>query len=248
MGQINEMTRTDIIQAILDKISGKRYLEIGVFKRENFDKITVKEKIGADPSYKNRNKYLSKLLNWFPPLATCHKLLRRLKGERYFQVTSDRFFEDNAQWLGSNPMDVCFIDGLHTYAQSLNDVINCLKYLSPSGVIVMHDCSPKEAVLAHPANSLEDMIKMDLPGFTGGWTGDVWKTIVYLRSQRPDLRVFVLNTDEGVGIITRGKPENMLSYSIEEIDRMTYQDLQAARKELLNLKEPEYMGIFLESL
>lgn len=35
---------------------------------------------------------------------------------------------------------------------------------------------------------------------TPPWSGDVWKSIVHLRSIRPDLRVAVLDCDSGVGI------------------------------------------------
>lgn len=246
--QRSGMTRSDVIQAILDTIDGKRYLEIGVFKRGNFDKIIAEQKIGVDPICIIPIKFLSKLSRWFPSIGSCYRLLRRRKGEQYFQMTSSRFFENNAGWLSFNPIDMCFIDGLHTYAQSLDDVVNCLKHLSSSGVIVMHDCCPASAVMALPANSLDEVMKMNLPGWIGEWSGDVWKTIVYLRSHRHDLRVFVLNIDSGIGIIMRGEPENMLTYSKEEIDRMTYNDLDGARAKLLNLKEPQYLNIFLKSL
>jgi hypothetical protein len=243
-----EMTRSDVIQTILGTINGKRYLEIGVFKRENFNRIITKQKIGVDPSYLHPNRYLSKLFLWFPLLKACHKLLKMKKGEQYFQMTSSRFFEDHASWLSQNAIDVCFIDGLHTYAQSLDDVANCLKYLSNRGAIILHDCCPTSAAMACSAASYEEAEKMDLPGWTGEWCGDVWKTIVYLRSQRHDLRVCVLNTDYGVGIVTRGEPEDMLAYSKEEIDRMTYKDFDSARVKLLNLKDPQYLNNLLTSL
>ncbi len=244
------MTRSDVIQAILDKINGKRYLEIGVNRRENFDKIIVKEKIGVDPVYLHSNKYLSRLFRWFPLLCSFHRLFKKGKGEEYFQTTSNRFFEDHAQWLASHPIDVCFIDGLHTYVQSLDDVLNCLKYLSGSGAIVIHDCCPTDATMAHPAGSIDEAAKMNLPGWTGCWCGDVWKTVVYLRSHCRDLRVCVLDTDcgAGTGIVTRGEPVDMLTYSKEEIERMTYKDLDSARIKLINFKESGYLDNILKSL
>lgn len=245
---LSGINRTDIIQALLDKINGKRYLEIGVCVRSNFDKIMVKERIGVDPEYLFPNTVFFKLFRWCPLLYPCHKFLKKMAGERFFQMTSDRFFKENAQWLSQNPIDVCFIDGLHTYAQSLEDVVNCLKYLGPSGVIVLHDCCPGNATIAYPANSVEDAKKMNLPGWTGEWYGDVWKTIVFLRSQRNDLRVCVFNTDCGIGIVKRGEPESMLGYSKEEVDRMTYKDLDGLKGKLLNLKEPCYLNDLLKSL
>ena len=79
------------------------------------------------------------------------------------------------------------------------------------------------------------------------WCGDVWKTIVRLRSERRDLNIFVFDYDYGVGVITRGEPEGMLSFTEEEIDKMTYEDLEKNRKNFLNLKEASFFENFLEN-
>ena len=80
---------------------------------------------------------------------------------------------------------------------------------------------------------------------SGVWNGDVWKTIVYLRSYRYDINVFVMNCEHGLGIITNGKPEDMLNLSADEIDKMTFHDLDNDRERILNLKSPEYFLEFL---
>jgi hypothetical protein len=79
------------------------------------------------------------------------------------------------------------------------------------------------------------------------WSGDVWKAIVHLRSTRDDLRIAVLNCDFGVGVIRKGLPESKLSYSEAEIEALSYADLAADRKRLLNLKPPAYVDEFLVS-
>ena len=55
----------------------------------------------------------------------------------------------------------------------------------------------------------------------------------------------MLNCDTGVGILRKGSPESRLSYSPAEIEALTYADLAADRKRLLNLKPPRYLGEFL---
>ena len=72
------------------------------------------------------------------------------------------------------------------------------------------------------------------------------KTIVYLRSTRTDLHVFVLNCDHGIGVITYGQPEKMLDISEEKIAALSYQYLEKEREALLNLKPPEYLTKFLK--
>ena len=83
-------------------------------------------------------------------------------------------------------------------------------------------------------------------GKTPVWSGDVWKTIVHLRSARPDVHVFVLDCDHGIGVVAYGPPENMLQISGEKIETMSYQHLEENRVELLNLKPPEYLTSFLD--
>ena len=52
-------------------------------------------------------------------------------------MTSDAFFLQNKQLF-----DLIFIDGLHHSHQVLRDINNALRWLSPSGTIVLHDCNP----------------------------------------------------------------------------------------------------------
>ncbi len=82
-------------------------------------------------------------------------------------MTSDEFFANPPEILIEKGIDLAFIDGLHTYEQSLRDVENCLKYLNPDGIIVMHDCLPSSEAEALP--SLEKAMKH--PEFKGAWTG-----------------------------------------------------------------------------
>jgi hypothetical protein len=91
------------------------------------------------------------------------------------------------------------------------------------------------------------MAQQSGPLVFGLWIGDVWKAIVHLRSTRPDLLVGVFKCDQGVGFVRKGAPESTLPYSVEQVAALTYADLKADRKRLLNLKSPRYLGEFLAS-
>jgi len=164
---------------------------------------------------------------------------------KYHESTSDNYFP---RIDSTDNFDVVFIDGFHTYEQSLRDVINSLGKLNENGVIVMHDCNPLHYAAAYPAKSFEHAMQLNLPGWNGAWQGDVWKTICFLRSIRNDLRIFVLDCDCGLGIITRGEPKNCLNLSKDDLFRMTYDDLKNDREKLLNLKDESYLSAFLESV
>jgi len=136
-------------------------------------------------------------------------------GEGIIALTSDAFFKQNKQTF-----DIIFIDGLHVADQVERDITNSLAVLNPGGYIICHDMNPTEELM------------QTVPIQTNGaWTGDCWKAWVKLRSERGDLSMFVLDTDYGVGVIQKGEQEII---SLNEL-RLTYSNLEANRKEWLNL-------------
>jgi hypothetical protein len=225
------MNRINIIQTCLDQTKGKTYLEIGVAFGVCITRIRAVRKIAVDP--KIRMPWLGRKL--------CEG---RATETWYFETTSDEFFDNNDKFLGQTGISVALVDGLHTYEQSLKDVENILLYLDENGSIVMHDWNPTRATMAYPADSYMKFKKDNWWHWL--WCGDVWKTIVHLRSTRSDLEVAVLNCDFGVGVIKRGNAKENLSYSPDAIKAMSYDDLENNRERILNLKDPDYLRVFLE--
>lgn len=225
------MDRVEVIKKIIEKSKAKTYLEIGVEFGTVFSKIRVKRKIGVDPELKiSWKRKISDLLSIF--------------SAKYFNMTSDEFFDQQAVMFAQKKIDVAFVDGLHIYFQSLKDIENCLEYLSEKGIIVVHDCNPQNLASASP--NRED-VKKFLEA-RGKWNGDVWKAIVQLRSTRPDLQIFTLDCDYGLGIIKKGQPESILDYSSGQIEKMAYQDLSENRAKFLNLKDISYFEEFLKTV
>jgi hypothetical protein len=170
-----------------------------------------------------------------------------LKEERLFRMTSDSFFQQQGKMLERRGVDVALIDGLHTYEQTLQDVLHTLPYLNPGGVIVLHDCNPASELAATPADSYEAMVRQN-PGWSGDWNGDVWKVIVHLRSLHPDLEALVLDCDYGVGVVRRKTGGEALGFSAEQIRQMRYADLDLHRQEWLNLKPPAFFRVIEEAV
>jgi hypothetical protein len=232
------MNRVNVIQACIDKTGAKNYLEIGVNNGECLFNIRAKNRIAVDPEFRfNFRTRLSKSVKK-------HDI-------SFHEVTSDDFFSHEAANVIKAGIDVAFIDGLHTWKQVMKDVENTLHYLNPGGIIILHDCNPLNAAGAYPVkHSISEVIavanKGELPGWNGQWNGDVWKAVVELRSTRDDLVIFTLDLDWGLAVITRGKPEAVLNYSAEAIEKMSYLDLEANREKLLQLKPPVYLSAFLD--
>jgi hypothetical protein len=228
------MYRTQVIQKLLNRRKSPTYLEIGMGSGINFFSIKTRRKIAIDPKFsftaKDRIQWMFKNPDNF--LAKCHKM------------TSDFYF---AHIQKSHQFEVVFIDGLHTYIQSLKDFNNSLACLKKDGVIIMHDCLPPNEQAAYPAQSYDDAASLNLSGWNGWWSGDVWKTICHLRSTRQDLRIFVLDCDSGLGIITKGEPDYMLNLSPSDVDSMTFKEFSQNKAEFLNLHDEDFFLEFLET-
>jgi SAM-dependent methyltransferase len=200
--------RVSIVQRELDRFRRPRYLEIGVNVGVLFLHVRAMRKIGVDPAQR------------IPAWKRLGHPNTALRGT-LLSMTSDEYF---AALEPDAAFDVVFVDGLHTYEQSLRDVEHALRHLSSDGVVLVHDCNPLDAVAGGPD-----------PGATGeeGWNGEVWRTIVHLRATRADLDVSVLDADFGVGLVRRG--QNRAALSGVDAAELTYEDLEARRRELLGL-------------
>lgn len=218
-------TRPKLINQILRSTDGKNYIEIGVRLGATFFRVNCENKIGVDPK--------SRFAHSLAPIVN---KLRNEKSE-IFLSTSDVFFSRSSKMLSTNKIDVGFIDGLHTFEQSLKDTDNCLRYLSDEGIIILHDCNP----ISYKLSTKPDKVF----SLTNIWSGDVWKTIVYLRSKRADLRIATLNVDRGIGLVKKGKADSTLEFSLNDVKSMTYADLDLNRQKFLNLKELNYLKSFL---
>lgn len=107
------MDRTKIINSLLKKINGKRYLEIGVDNGINFQNINCEYKVGVDPN-------------------TAHNAT--------YHMTSNDFFSSKVE---KEKFDVIFVDGLHHSDQVYSDIMNSLEMLNDNGYIVCHDLNPR---------------------------------------------------------------------------------------------------------
>lgn len=192
-------TRTDLLNFLAEKYNLQRYLEIGVQVPElNFDKIKCGYKVGVDPA---------------DNIWSDHGTI--------FQMTSDVFLNEAAYALGYNDrqFDLIFIDGLHTAEQVKKDFGGCLKYLSPIGFIVLHDCNPEK----------EEHTIVPRPTERGHWNGDVYKFATVM----PKQSFYTVDIDNGMGVF-KNIPDNGLNGGYLR-QRCGWSSFDMYRKELLNL-------------
>ena len=173
------MTQTDSMDPI-PHISGKRYfrmlkslherirpdwyLEVGTFSGRSLALANCNF-VSVDPSFQIKHPVIN---------ATGKEML-------FVQKPSDDFFAST--FIGRNKIkfDMAFLDGMHQFEFLLRDFINTEKVMQPGGCVLLHDCCPTTHEMAvrdfHP----------------GDWTGDVWKTLLILLRNRPDLDIQVAN-------------------------------------------------------
>ena len=137
------------------------------------------------------------------------------------KITSDDFFKNLDK---DQKFDLIFIDGLHRTEQVNKDIENSLLSLNENGHILLHDCNPllESEALESPVLSV--------------WMGTVYLSIIKLRLSREDLSITTVDTDTGVGILTRNKSKK-LNYKYEEA--MNWKFFEKNRNEILNLITPE---------
>ncbi len=115
---------------------------------------------------------------------------------RMFYKTSNQFFkEDIAESLKQKKVDFTFIDGLHTYEQTLLDFIQIEKYCHKLSIAAFHDCLPLTKGIA----------QRETPNsFWIGWCGDVWKILPILKKYRPDLTLTMVGAAPSGLLLVQG--------------------------------------------
>ena len=165
------MTRTQLINTLIEKNNYKKYLEIGLDNPyNNFCNIKCDLKHSVDPYFEKDHQ------------GTDAPIKEEFFKYLTYRITSDEFFASNDM-----KYDIIFIDGLHHEDQVGRDIINGLKHLNENGVIIVHDCLPKSE------------IAQIVPRKSGEWNGDVWKAITMLHTQ--NIEYTVVDTDYGCAII-----------------------------------------------
>ena len=202
--------RIELINEIIRIKKFKSYLEIGVFGGECLFNINVLNKVAVDPLFgfglKTRIKYLFKNRN--------HRI-------KYFELPSNMFFEKNRV-----SFDLIFIDGLHTWQQLCLDIKNSINFLSPNGLILIHDSLPKSKWEALPAKSYEDFLRLKPQNESTLWCGDGWKVLFEIKKQIKNLDLKVVNIDHGIGVILNGfnKGQHFSDLSTEKTDNYIFEN------------------------
>lgn len=137
------------------------------------------------------------------------------------RMTSDEFFINNKEQF-----DIIFIDGLHHYKQVKKDIANSLNFLKDGGIVLMHDCMPK------------NYYYQAVPRCQYEWNGDTWKAFLEIRNKE-NVDSYCCYADQGIGVILKRKNKNQLSLNIQNYDKLNFNNYIDNYKEYSNLIEYE---------
>ena len=159
--------RSDVLQRLLDLFEQPRYLEVGVDEGLTFQALTAARKVAVDPRFR------------FTPAPDAEAV-------SHHQVSSDDYFA--AHCPPGEVFDVIYLDGLHTFEQTLRDLLNAVMRLAPDGIIVINDILPASYHASLPsvaeAFQVRDLLARTDPALAGNdsWMGDVYKLAFFIET------------------------------------------------------------------
>jgi len=143
------------------------------------------------------------------------------------RMNSDDFFKKNSFFF-----DCIFIDGLHMYEQVRKDILNSIKFLTPGGIIILHDCLPSK------------IWNQIVPQIYGKWNGDVWKAIVEARTMK-NIDTYTCKADHGLGMIFKRPNRNLLTLNVKNFKKLKFKDYYVHHKKFMNIVEVDNISQLL---
>jgi hypothetical protein len=107
-------------------------------------------------------------------------------------MLSNDFFRSESAQHDLPPLDLSFIDGMHRLENVLMDFMNIERHCHAASVVIIDDIYPNHVLQAARTR------------VTRHWTGDVWRIIPVLRSQRPDLLLVPIDTEPTGSLVVLG--------------------------------------------
>jgi len=154
--------RCQVVQSLLDLFESPTYLEIGVNEGVTFHAAKAARKVAVDPKF-------------------CFEHQSRAETScEYHETTSDIYFGSIASPL--DRFDVIYLDGLHTFEQTLRDLLNALQYRSDLGVVLVDDVLPNSYEASLPDQRLSSLVRSSTKREDPSWMGDVFKLVFFVET------------------------------------------------------------------
>ena len=193
-----------VLQELLSLHRSPHYLEIGVRAGERFHGVKAAKKVAVDPVFKFPT---AKARETHPEAA-------------YHEVTSDTYFGQIAS--PSDQFDVIYLDGLHTFEQTLRDFTNSIEHLSDKGTIVIDDVVPVSYFASIGDLALFRSLRASNENIPRSWMGDVFRLVYFIDSffQNYEFRTTLVQPQL---VVWRGRRGSVPDRRVESVARMGFE-------------------------
>ena len=206
------LSRAHVVGSFLALYPDATDLEVGVNQGETFLAVSAAKKVAVDPNF------------------TFDTVSVTAPGMEFHPIRSDTYFASRSAAL--DRFDVIFLDGLHTFEQTLRDLMNAVANLAAGGVIVIDDVIPNsfDASLpdleqVHTLRQISARTGVPWPS-DGSWMGDVFKLVFFIDTFMQQYSFATVQENHGQCIFWyQLRPANtILQRSMEQICRLDYRD------------------------
>lgn len=198
------------------RLGATRYLEVGVADGNTFFSIPILQKVAVDPKFR---------FDWQQ---------RHTEQESYFETNSDNWFLKHAT---GRQFDLIFLDGLHTFEQTLRDFCNSLSVSHADTVWLIDDTFPSDVFSAwNNQREAVEFRRQALAQWTGKpatkgsgrWHGDVYKVIFVLHDFFPMMSYCTIDSGKRQTLVWREARESFQPRfnNLEMISRLSYFDFR----------------------
>lgn len=197
--------RPKVVRKLLSLYEAPRYLEVGVCRGATFDKVHAPRKVAVDPEFRFDHEQAE----------------RDHPGTEYYQVTSDDYF--GRVIAEDETFDVIFLDGLHTFEQTLRDFNNALLHLQPHGVILIDDVSPPTYPASLPDRDNFYRVREWLGSTGNAWMGDVFKLVYFIETFHQGLSFRTISNNHGQAVVWRERRASVRQRTVADIGALSFE-------------------------
>lgn len=201
---MSSVTRVQVVQACLDLYDAPRYLEIGVFRATTFEPVKAAHKVAVDPSFQ----------------IGVRERLEKQPDVEVHEVTSDEYFGTIAS---EQKFDVIYLDGLHTFEQTLRDLLNAITLIKDEGIIVVDDVYPNSYFSSLPLQANAERLHEASGSADRSWMGDVYKLTFFIDSFLQQFSYRMVSNNHGQLVVWRHRRASVTERQVESVARAQYE-------------------------
>lgn len=222
---MERISRPDVVQGILDLYDRPAYLEVGVNAGETFHALRARHKVAVDPTF----------------LFDVDAARRADPDADYHEVPSDEYF--GSIIAPGTFFDVIYLDGLHTFEQTLRDLVNALDHLTPKGVVVIDDVRPPSYLASLPDRANYFEVRNVVRVTDKSWMGDVYRLVWFIDTFFQGLTYRTVANNHGQSVVWRQRRAEVTQRRAVDVAALTFEEMILQRD---TFREAPYAEILEE--